>query len=245
MKIFLFFFFVNISCFSQTNSNDQISVSYKVIPNTIEIKNIEKDLKSKNNNETNLKIVNQMTEAYVDVERLVTFKLLLNKEESIFYREELMLPEDIKGTKKIFIDNFHDYFFYTNQNNQECYRVTSLRGVNYLVSQEKIEWEITDEEKVINGFMCLKAYGFNKMQNKSFSVWFSPQIPFNIGPDMCYDLPGLVLEYNLTTYSIVCDKIDFYLTEENIKKIKKPKGELISQEDFNEIIKKARNSFKN
>ncbi|WP_291116752.1 GLPGLI family protein [Flavobacterium sp. UBA6135] len=245
MRVNIFFFFLVINCFSQTIYNNQINVSYKVIPNAIEIQNIEKDLKSKSNNETNINIINQMTAAYVDVERLVKFKLLYNQNQSVFYREDLMLTDDIKGTKKIFLDNFHSYFFYVDIANEESYRVTSFRGINYLVLQNKIEWEITTEEKIINDFVCLKANGFNKIQNKNFSVWFSPQIPFNIGPDMCYDLPGLVLEYNLITYSIVCDKVEFNLTEENLKKIIKPKGEVISQENFDELIRKARNSFKN
>jgi GLPGLI family protein len=54
-------------------------------------------------------------------------------------------------------------------------------------------WEYTNETKEINGLKCQKA----KLEvngRKIWDVWFCADIPMHAGPQLIYDLPGLVVE---------------------------------------------------
>ncbi|HCN52175.1 MAG TPA: hypothetical protein DIT10_24370 [Chryseobacterium sp.] len=59
-------------------------------------------------------------------------------------------------------------------------------------SPNKINWQVENTRKKINGFDCQKAiadYG-----NKKITAWFTSEIPISEGPYTFKGLPGLVLE---------------------------------------------------
>jgi len=93
--------------------------------------------------------------------------------------------------------------------------------------------------------LCYKAVYIDKNTDINYTAWFTPDINYSVGPEFCYGLPGLVLEYNTGSFSIVCESIDFQLTKNETDKLVTPEGEVISQADFEEMIRKARESFKN
>lgn len=68
-------------------------------------------------------------------------------------------------------------------------------------------------------------------------AWYTPQIPINQGPDDFWGLPGLILEINADRTTILCTKI--VMNPEEKDEIEKPdKGEVVTQEEYNEIITK-------
>ncbi|NNC45957.1 MAG: GLPGLI family protein [Winogradskyella sp.] len=68
-------------------------------------------------------------------------------------------------------------------------------------------------------------------------AWYTPQIPINQGPDDYWGLPGLILEINADRTTILCTKI--VLNPEEKDTIKKPeKGEVVTQEEYNNITTK-------
>lgn len=53
------------------------------------------------------------------------------------------------------------------------------------------------------------------------------------------------MEYDFKIYKIYCEKIDFTLSEEDIKSIQKPKGIDISENDLKKIVDKAKQNYTN
>lgn len=79
-----------------------------------------------------------------------------------------------------------------------------VAGSKFIVKYDfnEYKWEITNESKNIDGFICYKAIckfeEFDKYRNKSLvftpEVWFTPSLPYPYGPKGLDGLPGLVLE---------------------------------------------------
>ncbi|NNC51370.1 MAG: GLPGLI family protein [Flaviramulus sp.] len=68
------------------------------------------------------------------------------------------------------------------------------------------------------------------------TAWYTPQIPVNQGPDVYWGLPGLILEVNADRTTILCSKIILNPSEKETLKAPS-KGKLISQKEYDEIIK--------
>ena len=45
------------------------------------------------------------------------------------------------------------------------------------------------------------------METITITVWYTPQIPVNTGPGNYQGLPGLILEVNDGTETVICSKI--------------------------------------
>lgn len=73
----------------------------------------------------------------------------------------------------------------------------------------KLEWVITDENKTIAGYKCLKAT--TTFRGRKWIAWFTPDIPIASGPWKLYGLPGLILEISSVdnVYSIQAQKNAF------------------------------------
>ena len=69
------------------------------------------------------------------------------------------------------------------------------------------------------------------------TAWYTPQIPINQGPGEYWGLPGLILEISADRTTILCSKI--IMNPEEKDEIKAPeKGKVVSQKEYNEIMKK-------
>jgi GLPGLI family protein len=58
--------------------------------------------------------------------------------------------------------------------------------------QKPISWQIKEDKKRINGFLCQRAACF--LKGRSYEVWFTNEIPISAGPWKLNGLPGLILE---------------------------------------------------
>ncbi|MGO4772462.1 GLPGLI family protein [Flavobacterium sp. W22_SRS_FK3] len=75
------------------------------------------------------------------------------------------------------------------------------------------------------------------------TAWYTPEIPVNQGPENYWGLPGLILEINDGTTTILCSKIVLNAKEKT--DIKAPtKGKEISQKDYDEIVVKKMKEFR-
>lgn len=69
------------------------------------------------------------------------------------------------------------------------------------------------------------------------TAWYTPQIPVSAGPADYWGLPGLILELNAGRTTMLCTEI--VINPEEAIEIKKPtKGEEVSRDEYNKIIKK-------
>ena len=138
---------------------------------------------------------------------------------------------------------------------------------------EPLQWELGMETKKIGNYTCYKAtlvkedtkvdwgsiFSRSRKNKKKDSTavaekpakkmltvtaWYTPQIPVNSGPGNYYGLPGLILEVNDDSQSIMCSKI--VLNPESKVKISEPtKGKKITQEKYDAIMDKKMKEMQN
>ncbi len=73
-----------------------------------------------------------------------------------------------------------------------------------------IVWEVLSDQTVINGLVCRKAIGTFKTEgwnDTEVKVWFALDLPFPFGPVDTYDLPGVILKYQLASLVITARSI--------------------------------------
>lgn len=128
-----------------------------------------------------------------------------------------------------------------------------------------IEWKLESETKKIGNYTCYKATGIipiseadeeayskrvleqeqrnsifldiEKLLPQKITVWYTPEIPVNHGPENLWGLPGLILEVNDGRTITLCSKI--VLNAKNNLKINAPtKGTVISQRDYDNLEQK-------
>lgn len=131
----------------------------------------------------------------------------------------------------------------------------------------KYEWKMTGETKNIGNYTCYKATYEKEIKRMNMSVmsfgrgdkktkdkdddikeeekmeklivtaWYTPDIPVNNGPENYWGLPGLILEINDGTQTIVCTEI--VLNPSKKIEIEEPKGgKVVDRKKFGEIQKK-------
>ena len=75
------------------------------------------------------------------------------------------------------------------------------------------------------------------------TAWYTPEIPVNQGPENYWGLPGLILEINDGTTTILCSKIVLNAKDKvDIKPSKK--GKVVSQKDYDETVVKKMEEFR-
>lgn len=71
---------------------------------------------------------------------------------------------------------------------------------------ETIEWQITNETKLISGLKCTKAV--SKKEEFMLTVWFTEDIPVFSGPSYFLNLPGLVVWAEDFFWTIELEKVE-------------------------------------
>lgn len=107
---------------------------------------------------------------------------------------------------------------------------------SYTEPMAEMEWEIGDSVKSVLGYECQMATG--NYHGRTWTVWFTPEIPASFGPWKFHGLPGLILEAR--------DADNMYLFEANgLEKCSKAISPLYakskySKADRKEMLKAAR-----
>jgi len=75
------------------------------------------------------------------------------------------------------------------------------------------------------------------------TAWYTPMIPVSQGPSQYWGLPGLIMEVSAGNNTMLCNKI--VMNPEEKTKIEAPeKGEVVSKKEYNEIITKKMQEFR-
>lgn len=152
--------------------------------------------------------------------KMLRFSLDFNQDESLFYLSESMISdaEEI-ATKKYVIGLFYGIDkFYINKTTNELIEQLYYTFGKILKKKEAnfIHWELKNETKIINGYLCYKAnYTYiQKWKGNEFPwkvvAWYCPSIPFNYGPIRYSGLPGMILELTEKNRGYIVEKIEFF-----------------------------------
>ncbi|MCF7567184.1 GLPGLI family protein [Sabulilitoribacter arenilitoris] len=196
-----------------------------------------------------------------------TYVLSFNKEESMYKEEDKL--DAISGATDSWGKNFTAGNQYKNIKTNTFLQSQEFYGKQFLVKDKMqiIEWKMENETKQIGQYMCFKAtasipksqlswYVFswsqirnnndsneNEVEMAQIEAWYTPQIPISQGPGEYWGLPGLILEINDGSTTILCSKIVMNPKEKT--KIKAPeKGQQVTRNEYKEIITKKMTEFR-
>ena len=133
-----------------------------------------------------------------------------------------------------------------------CYKATAVREAsktdfrNFRPKNDdnkKTEVKKEDAQKQTTEKKTNFEDNFEIPKEITITAWYSPEIPINQGPESYWGLPGLILEINDGTTTILCSKI--VLNAKEKVDIKAPtKGKEISQKDYDETVIKKMKEFR-
>lgn len=169
------------------------------------------------------------------------FKLVFNPEASLFKAQKSMDSDN--GTK---INRTIGYtggtgLFYINTPKERSIHQKKDFGKVWRVQRQTdtLNWRLKNEYKTIQGYKCQKAtarYYIDLNTNFEIIAWFTPELPFQFGPDGISGLPGAILGLNYNGFYFYADHIKLSKKE---KKIEKPsRGQLVPLEEFDKILLK-------
>lgn len=192
-----------------------------------------------------------------------TYILDFNKEESLYKEEEALSAPNPQGMNMVMVMSGGSDILYKNIKTKRYTNQNESFSKVFLVKDdlEDIEWKLESETRNIGDYTCFKAtttrevediesgISFNhdkdlsttdaepKMKEITITAWYTPQIPVSVGPGNYHGLPGLILEVNDGTETVICSKI--VLNPKDGSKIVEPDtGKELSQEAYDEIMEK-------
>ncbi|RIA10712.1 GLPGLI family protein [Flavobacteriaceae bacterium MAR_2010_72] len=193
-----------------------------------------------------------------------TYNLSFNKEASIYKEEESLAPPQPAGVQVVMFTSGGADILFKNFKEQRYVNQNDVFGKIFLVKDKlkQLEWKLESETKNIGDYTCFKAtttreqaklvggISINRdkdldadadkapeMETITITAWYTPQIPVTTGPGNYHGLPGLILEVNDGTETVICSKI--VLNPQDAIVISEPKkGKIVSQAEFDDIVEK-------
>jgi GLPGLI family protein len=196
------------------------------------------------------------------------YLLTFNKNEALF--EEVVAlekPKPEQGGVSVSISMSGDGDKYMNTKDKISYTEEDIFGDEFVIkdSLPKIDWQITNETKIIGDYNCVKAtyiepvskndleayerqqekikngkttlFQMKKPQPQTITAWYASEIPVSFGPNGVWGLPGLILQLENENYIYFCTKVSLKNNEK--VKIKIPNsGKVISKKEYEKYEKK-------
>ncbi|WP_271855080.1 GLPGLI family protein [Patiriisocius marinus] len=185
-----------------------------------------------------------------------TYTLNFTTTESLYEQEQSLAPPAVGDGIQIIVSGGND-LVYRNTKEKTYTQATEIMGKEFLIQDALVdqEWKLEKETKNIGEYVCFKAtktktrndriYNEEKQEYEDsekvilLTVWYTPSIPVQHGPDDYYGLPGLVLEVNDGDLTILCSKIVLN-PKEGVSTERPKKGKKVSQDEFDKIQEKKR-----
>lgn len=107
---------------------------------------------------------------------------------------------------------------------------------DYLMEDDwpTINWQITNETSTISGLNCQKAIG--EWRGRTYTAWFSNELPYHAGPWKLNGLPGLIIEAYDTNKDIVFKFAGFHTIKDGTEIIQVPtKGIKTTVKEYQEM----------
>ena len=235
MKInkIIFFLFFTVSLAAQSNLS-----GFVIYESSINSKKLEIYLSKRRNKIKNKRLLESLDKVYLSLESIKS-RLTFSKGEGVFTVEDKMSTDknniaqrynriSAGGSKK---------YYYNNISKEYLIKDCDAVGECFIYNNEYLEWKLTQDKMVINGYNCYKA----TRSNGKVIAWYTPEIPVNFGPKGEYGLPGLILE--LEVGKIIFKAKRIVLSPKQILKVDPPKkGKRVSKAEYKTIVNKAKES---
>lgn len=192
-----------------------------------------------------------------------TYILNFNREESIYKEEEALASPNPQGMDVVMVMSGGSDVLYKNIKEKRYTNQNESFSKLFLIKDElkDIEWTLESETKNIGDYTCFKAtttrevediesgISFNgdkdldttdkepKMKEITITAWYTPQIPVSFGPGNYHGLPGLILEVNDGSETVICSKIVLNSKKES-KIIEPDNGKELNQDAYDKIMEK-------
>lgn len=144
----------------------------------------------------------------------VDFTLLCNDQESLFFENE----KKYSSNSLVSFSLIHTgYLGRVKQKNNINY-VENERNHKAIVTHNNHNWQLVNEQKTIDNYVCYKAVATYTYHNESIDktfhfpaeVWYAPELNFPFGPNGQGGLPGLILEYKIKNVVYGATEVKFH-----------------------------------
>tara|TARA_R100000306_G_scaffold8101_5_gene10767 strand:- start:7917 stop:8627 length:711 start_codon:yes stop_codon:yes gene_type:complete len=138
---------------------------------------------------------------------------------------------------------------YTNNKTEEVLTKNSesiFQKDSYIINHLslKTQWKLLKDQKNCNGYLCYKATAMlskninGKKKDFNIVAWYAPTIPVSFGPYGYGKLPGLIVELTVLDKKYTLESFK-EIPSEDVEIIKPIKGECVTNEEYQELVKKA------
>lgn len=199
-SIYLFIAVLSINIFSAQSKN--IYVQYTVKLN-------DEEILAKADPDFRALFVDAMSSA-----NRMLFGLIINNSGSKFYQIPMLgTSEDGKIRASTIFIGFSGEI---HQFEEHTYSESKTFGKDILVKEVlKNNWQLHNETKMIDNFLCYKATNTHRVENGSKKIfnhpviaWYCPELPFPHGPNGYNNLPGLILQLQVRNVVFAAKQID-------------------------------------
>ncbi|WP_204346936.1 GLPGLI family protein [Psychroserpens algicola] len=192
-----------------------------------------------------------------------TYILTFNKEESVYKEDEALSAPQPQGMEVVMVSSGGSDVLYKNIQEKRYTNQNESFSKLFLIKDDlkAIEWTLASETKNIGDYTCFKATTTREvevvesgisingdkdlstadkepeMKEITITAWYTPQIPVSAGPGNYHGLPGLILEVNDGSETVICSKI--VINPKNASNIVEPsKGKELTQDAYDKIMEK-------
>jgi GLPGLI family protein len=169
--------------------------------------------------------------------------LLFKSSKSIFsYKKFNKNPWRVKTdelVQTVYSDTI-GHLYYKNEDKFYVRQYCSQNDVYIYEDFIQLNWNITENEKIIEGLICKNAT--TTFRGRSYNIWFSPAIPTTCGPWKFQGLPGLIVSVTDSKSEVIIKLKSLELLKNNIKKLEFQFNEnVIERKEFEKCLQKTWN----
>ena len=103
------------------------------------------------------------------------------------------------------------------------------------------DWNISPETISLQGLTCQKATTYTPATNMEWTVWFTPDVPFSVGPGTLHGLPGLIVKAENNEKTLRYELLNVATPAASFQTIEFPqKAVKTTKSEYNKMLEAAR-----
>lgn len=179
----------------------------------------------------------------------IRYKLIFNNNLSLFSIEKSLNNDNSGFYQKSAISIVGEdvYFRESFKSNKILIERNFLDKKFLILDRINNNWSLDRKSKKIGTYTCYLANlevdpVFKNEKTKTVEAWYSPDLPYPIGPGEYGGLPGIIVELRTDYFILVIDEIR--LNQKEITNIEQPtSGTRIGVDEFNKLVQDKLDEF--